>query len=884
MSQHLRIWFAVAAVALGELLAHNASVASEQPTYSFDLPAQPLADALRAVARQTGANVLFEAKDLSGIQVPELKGQLTAAEAIARLLAGTQLQSHRTTPTTVIVQPSSSAASTTPSPFGDVDRRQRDAIRLAQVEVPAGSSSDVPSTANEESHRGIQEVTVTATKRSERVQDIPISIGVITSADIERRALVNSEDYLRGMPGVNQTGDFVGQAIVIRGLETSPAAQNSLSGTTTATYFGESPTTNSAGVAGSTAIDIKLVDIARVEVLRGPQGTAFGSSSLGGVVRTIPVAPRLDRFEGRVGTSYSQTGREGGDNYMLQGVLNVPLVSDKVAVRAVAYRFEDSGYYRNVAGSDAAVQAAAGALGAGFFAVNKSGIGDSRATGARLSALVQANENLKLTFSYLDQRTQLDGTPVANQPGYTQNFLQVAPSHEKRGQTAGFADTHIKLANAVAEQDLGWGSLLATYSRGRSGSERAESYSIFPGFYPSFPFGHSENGPHRESNAELRLTTRLPGALNGLVGVFTEHQQDDNFHEFLWYGSPATNFFNPGQSSIAHFTFHNDLKQTAAFGELSWNILSKLTLTGGVRAYDYKRTTHARNEGALTAGGFQIIDRSSKASGTTFRGNLSYKPISDALLYASFAQGFRLGAPKNGVSTTVCDTNDDGIVDGSNVPVEATRQTKSDTVDSYELGGKALILDRRLQIDAAVYRIDWTSLPVYRFFQCGQNALLNAGKARSEGVELQISAFVTPALRIDAGASTVDARFLTDETLSFGAPPGTQLAGSPDFNANLGMEYGFDLRGHAVSLRADGIYVGSFYGDPAKSASTRAGDYVKLDLSARTTFGNLNVDLFARNVLNADDYTFRFIYAGMGDDYGYRMRPRTVGVQVAYTF
>src|SRR6185437_11063489 len=365
------------------------------------------------------------------------------------------------------------------------------------------TSTDVSAGGDEQDAGAIQEVTVTATKRRERVQDVAMSIGVLTVDDINRRALVNSEDYLRGMPGVNQTTDFLGQSIVIRGLETSPAGQNSFAGTTIATYFGESPTTSTAGLAGSTAIDIKLVDVERVEVLRGPQGTAFGSSALGGVVRTIPMAPKLGQLQGNLGTSYSVTGGRGGANYMVQGVLNIP-VTDKVAVRAVGYRFSDSGFYRNVAGSNLATQAAAGAFGASLFAVDKNDIGATRTTGARISALVQPNDDLKITLSYLTQTTELDGTPLADLPGYDQNFLQVAPSQEQRGQTAGAADTHINLTNALVEQNLGWANLLATFTDIRSGSTHSESYSIFPAFYPSFPFGHSERGPHEEQSGELR--------------------------------------------------------------------------------------------------------------------------------------------------------------------------------------------------------------------------------------------------------------------------------------------------------------------------------------------------------------------------------------------
>jgi iron complex outermembrane receptor protein len=172
------------------------------------------------------------------------------------------------------------------------------------------------------------DIIVTATRRSENVNDVPISIAVVTAEEISKRGLVSAEDYLRGIPGVNQTSDPVGSSIIIRGLETSPSFQNFSSGTTVATYFGETPITNSGGLAANTNVDIKLVDIERIEVLRGPQGTSFGDSSLGGAVRVIPAKPKTDEVEGHFGAGYSYTGGYGGENYMVQGTVNVPVVTD----------------------------------------------------------------------------------------------------------------------------------------------------------------------------------------------------------------------------------------------------------------------------------------------------------------------------------------------------------------------------------------------------------------------------------------------------------------------------------------------------------------------------------------------------------------------------
>ena len=201
------------------------------------------------------------------------------------------------------------------------------------------------------------------------------------------------------------------------------------------------------------------MDIERVEVLRGPQGTTFGNSSIGGAVRTIPVAPKLDQFEGKMAVGYSVTGDTGGDNYNIQGVGNIPLIKDKLAIRGTAYQYRDSGFYRNGAGSDAAFQAFATARGAQAFAVDQEEVGSYYAIGGRVAALLQASENLRFTLSYLRQETEDYGFALATSGNYQQNMLQVAPEHVQRGQTEGLTDYDIDIANALLEYDLGWGEV-----------------------------------------------------------------------------------------------------------------------------------------------------------------------------------------------------------------------------------------------------------------------------------------------------------------------------------------------------------------------------------------------------------------------------------------
>lgn len=735
----------------------------------------------------------------------------------------------------------------------------------------------------------LEEIIVTARKRAENLREIPISLTAITADDISARGLVSSADYLRGIPGVNQLGgegEFGGQRIIIRGMETQTGGgQNFGSGSTTATYFGETSTTYSGGTLGS-SVDIKLIDIERVEVLRGPQGTAFGSSSIGGAVRMIPVAPNVKELEGSITLGYSATAGFGGDNYNIQGVGNIPLIRDKLAVRATAYQYDESGYYRNVAGSDPIAQAAAVQYGAQAFAINKDDIGSYTVKGGRVAVLFEATDDLRFTLTYLRQKNESNGVPLQTNASYQQTLFHVAPEHVVRGRTEGVMDNDLELANAVVEYDLGWADLIGTYSYIDSPSVNMFGGSLFSaGDSPPAPVDAGRRMWHHENAGEIRLSTKLEGPWNVLAGVYAEKLDDKYVVDTIWYGDPAT---NPFYALIGDQRFNygyldeRALKQKAAFGEVSWDLSADWTLTGGVRAYQYDRTFLIDESGPFFPEG-ALRQNTTDESGETFRATLRYKPTDDRMLYVGWSQGFRPGKPQAPPSSLRCDLDNDGITDGTNIPLSSIATVKPDTVDSYELGAKVAFMDRRLTIDAALFDTDWVEIPVNVLIACAENVYpRNAGAARTQGVELQTNFQVTSAFRVDLGGSWLDAR-LTEDAPAEGFSDGDRLPGTPKVNAHLGLEYAFNLFDRSVSVRADSVYVGRFYTQIRQSSNVEAGDYVKLDASLRFAINDLSIDVFGNNLTNEDAFTLRGLFDA-GPTYGYRMRPRTIGVRMGYSF
>ncbi len=863
--------------------ATHAQSAAQTPL-QLDIPSQQMADALNEFARQAGLQVLIDWEDSHQLTSPRISGTYTPQAALEKLLANTGLQYRYLDERTISVRAQKPRQGATSTSGLSGDGRQ-DTLRLARTEGEENKAELPTAQAGEAAPQSVQEVVVTATKRAERLQDVPMSVAVIGSEDIERRGLIGMEDYLRAIPGVSQIDrGSADNTIVIRGIITTPESENLSSGSTVASYFDETPITGAAGL-GAGGIDVRPVDLERIEVLRGPQGTTYGSASLSGAMRLIPAKPRLDRFGAKVAASYSNTSELGGDNSMIQGVVNIPLVQDKLAVRAVGYRYDESGFIRNIAGTDLATIARLAAFGLGSFVQGfvQDDVGHMVSTGGRLAALWRPTDRLSLTLTYLTQKIEQDGAPLSEIGKYEQTDIPSAPLGRVRGERGAVADTDIDLASLVLNYDLGWGALTTAASWVDSGSALAVNPA------PTFPIPGSLAFPSdfESRTAEVRVASQLQGRWQFLAGLFYEDVDESFSNSLYWPGAGASPF---GTNPMIFSGIGRQRDQRAAFGEVSYDLTEKLTATVGGRYFKYDKDERQVREGGL-AGGIAIgagvpVFLESDEGDTSLKASLAYKPAKDTMLYASWAEGFRLGYPTAGLSSTLCDTNNDGLVDGTSVSIESTRRVNSDFLDNYEIGGKFAFLDRRVVLDTSVYHIKWNGLPIAASAACSTiGYTANAGEATSDGVELQASLFVTRGLRIDIGAAYTKAQLSKDAPgLGVGAEDGARLPGSPKVNANLAAQYDFNVAGHNAFVRADSLYVGKFYADLLESPGAASGDYVKIDARAGVAFGSLSAELFVRNLTNEDAFTWRRGNFPTSPFYGYRLRPRTVGIQLGYSF
>jgi len=612
---------------------------------------------------------------------------------------------------------------------------------------------------------------------------------------------------------------------------------------------------------------MKLVDIERIEVLRGPQGTLYGSGSMGGTVRTIPNAPDLTQVDGRLATRYSQTANNGSSNNMVQGVLNVPLISDELAVRAVAYHFDNSGYIKNIAASNTNLPILNDGIALGGQANDRDDIGAEKYKGFRVTALWQATDQLAISLAYSQQKIEQNGFPEVNLglPGdFEQIRLDVGPQGDSRGE---FMESEVDLTNLVIDYDLGWGSILSSSSWINYNVDNAiDASPVF--LAPLFIPASDQTDAFME---ELRFSSKFTGPFQILAGIYYEDRESDGTQGFTWSGNPADDF-----GIDTDFFIYEATTQKAFFAEMSYQLSEQWEATFGVRHFDYDLERRDSGIGALAEPATQstLDDK-----GENFKVNLTYTPKDDTLIYGQWAEGFRQGKPNFAPSN--CFQSGTNIL--NDLGIEAQDGVNSDSLENFEIGLKTSMLDGSMILNAAVYRINWEGIPVALLeTSCSQFFTFNAGESKSEGVELALQTKISSNLTLDISASYGEAT-LTEDAPNLGSK-GDNLPGSADVNASVGLEHKFTLAGMDAFFRGDYIYIGEYFHNLAETGQA-SGGYGTTNLKLGVTIDAIDVDLYVYNLSNADDFTWlETVYPDFGIDRAYRLRPRTIGLNIGYNF
>ncbi|MEJ8569247.1 TonB-dependent receptor [Elongatibacter sediminis] len=574
----------------------------------------------------------------------------------------------------------------------------------------------------------IEEVLVTATKRGgQLIQDIPITIQAISGERLTEAGALDFNDYYRQIPGVSVNDQGPGdKRYVIRGI-------NSTGSGTVGLYFDEIIVTGeNLNTEGGRQPDIKLFDMDRIEVLKGPQGTTFGSSSLSGTIRWIPNYPDLTGFSADAGATFSSTNHASGLSWTVDGMVNIPLVADRLALRIAATKVDEEGYidnrFRDGANND-----------------------DTEAVRAILA--LQATDDLMISFlamhqdsltrgrnGYMEQQIDLPASPSLN-GGPVSDWFNTDLSD-------GRFDDSFDLFNLKAEYQASFGTFTATSSifdrETEFDRDASAEIEIITGFtFPADGTGQSfiiQPQDRELFSNEIRFASDWDGPLQVLFGGFMQ-EEDRDFRSAVITVDSESGQITPNSLTLLDRLVSTEVDEVAVFGELTWQASDRLTLTGGFRWFDFDLTENAT---AVTGfpgrpGSGPGPELTSSESDTIFKFNLGYDFTDQILGYVLFSQGFRAGG-----------TNDQTAASIAGVTIPAG--FGSDSVDNYEFGIKSTLLDGRLIANAALYYMDWTDIQVRQQAEAPSGLRFtyrgNGGAAEVRGLEVELQAYPTDALQL----------------------------------------------------------------------------------------------------------------------------------------
>jgi iron complex outermembrane receptor protein len=660
------------------------------------------------------------------------------------------------------------------------------------------------------------DIIVTATKRASTVQDVPFSINAQTQADIQRSGAVTLEDLSRNVAGLTIQNLGPGQSQVsVRGVSAGQVVRDQPGvKEQVGVYLDESVVSLSLFTP-----DFDLFDLNRVETLRGPQGTLFGSGSVGGTIRYITNQPRTDKVEGQVegNVNLLDGGSMGGS---AKGAVNLPL-SDKIAVRAV-------GYYTRYGGFIDALREGGG--------IDKN-VNDGERYGGRLSILFQPTEDISITPRIVYQKVTADGfnrQEVYNL--FANNFTTTRPRVVfKERQQYLLLDEQFKdetlLADLTANINIGGVTLTSVTSyinrdilASRDASALTGSVSVdlgFPAAAVTLPSNLRDTTDLETWTQEVRLASNGSGPFQWLIGGF--YSDIDRFYRQRLptpgYDAFTDARFGAGTSAAvangfpANSPYNSDLpykiKQKALFGEASYDFGS-LTATAGVRYYDFKERRQFKS-GGLFSNGDNRTDRT-KSDGFTPRFLLSWEASPNVTINAQAAKGFRLGGVNDPLNVPLCSPSDRTLFGGF-------QTYKDETLWNYELGMKSQW--NGITFNAAAFYNDIKNLQVtLDAGSCSSRIVFNVPKARAQGVEFEMTARPAPGFTLGVSGSALDSKFKSTlpEPLatSTGIRSGNRLPTVPKFQISANATYEFPVRADWTAYVTGSFqHVGARYTQPS---------------------------------------------------------------------
>ena len=680
----------------------------------------------------------------------------------------------------------------------------------------------------------LQEVVVTATRRSTTVQKTAISIQAFTGAEITARGITDVDSLVSSVPdiAVRNVGGPGEEEFEIRGLN-SQGGSSSMVGM----YFGEIPlSTAMSAQVGKNSMDPGLYDLRRVEVLSGPQGTLYGSSSMGGTIRLIPTPPQLNTYAASTQEVLSGTGSGGGFNHEENGMMNLPLGSN-AALRVVGSFTQDSGWVKRLVIADGAIPVDPGAFPdvtrpSGFYSAplqeSLSGVNSAQLESIRAEILWQPVENLTIRPLAMYQSTVQGAPPSVDVDGDpTHPQLPSVWAHWQPFDSPEPQEDRLSFGSLTTTYDLPWFSLTSAtgfWHRNfidlQDDAEQVASAVGIP-YYDASAGGlgiqTSVKGPGnveqdntRQLSEEFRITSNGSGPLHWVAGYFYQDLHSETNINAL--APQAVDIFGGPYESIN--SVPEVMLQNAFYGNLTWRFSSHFELSAGYRRYNYTLNAPSTEYGSFTSSGalgddvVSYNDLSIAASGSVPSFSLTYNIDDDHMVYVRIGKGFRLGGASGDIGPlAVSPASNTNPVFAAEVANECGLQYKillttscnpnvfipaqttyaSDSLWSYELGEKSSFFQHHLIANLDAYLEDWYN-PQLATNLAGYGLNVNGGDARIKGIDAQLQALLPAGFDVSFNASYIDAEFVQNSALT-GFPAGMSIPDTPTFSGSLVLSW-----------------------------------------------------------------------------------------------
>ena len=748
----------------------------------------------------------------------------------------------------------------------------------------------------------LSEVVVTATRRSESIQDAPLNIAAVSSKTIEDLRLNKIDDLTQWVPGVSikDQGPWGASSVVIRGLNTNPLSESGGGpdgrGGAVASYLGEVPL----------FFDFKLLDIERVEILLGPQGTLYGAGTLAGAIRYIPKAPDLNRFEGQAHVRAYDLSQASHAGYAGDVALNLPLIDGKLAFRAVVGYYDDPGFvnYPYVIRDPGVSDPQPDFNDPKAVAANLRGVRDANfehTLSARASLRYQPFENLDAVLSYAHQRTSTDGRQSTFYPNLDTGRFDTArrflePAARSADVTSLELTAHLGFADVVSASSYGDRTIDSTNDQTDLLLELMTGYEEFPKFA-----GYNLEERHtRQFVQELRVVSNDAGRFKWLVGGFYNHFKDNqadreyvpHFPEFIGVDSPdALEYF---------LVIQQKRTEEAGFGEIGYRLTDAWQATVGARVFRY--STDQSNFVALPLVDQDVpipLNVSDSQTGSIFKLNTSYRFTPDLMMYATVSDGYRNGGI-NSVPPCVLPV-DPSVQHVCALPNE--QSFRPDRTRNHELGLRSTWFDKRLTLNGALYYINWKDVRVASTTQFGGESItVNGSRAVSKGVELQFQGQLPYHFSMMGTYTFNDAKLterapgiIGDFNGNYDGEAGDRLPGSPRHMGSILLQYARELpNGYALDANYGvNAISNSFSTIGLHGSGEKLPGYTVHEASIGLERDRWHAALYAKNLLN------KYAFTGVGHDPSYLtsingfvlrdynhslLRPREVGVELRVSF